>query len=113
MSSEGFTSVQLRLREDELDALDTYRRDQKSAPLRPRAAEQLFRCGLIPITFGTGRPASRNTIMAPRLQGTPSSIASSPPAAACSGYRRNPAAQVNVVGESRWPMSRTALHGGL
>jgi hypothetical protein len=39
MSSPEFTSVQLPLRDEELDALDAYRRDRKSPPSWARAVE--------------------------------------------------------------------------
>jgi hypothetical protein len=40
------TPVQVRLPDDELDALDSYRRTQKSPPSRAQAARELMRHAL-------------------------------------------------------------------
>jgi hypothetical protein len=75
LSSE-FTSVQFRLRDEELDALDAYRRDRKSSPSRARAVEQLFRRGLTDVSFGQGGQPCRSTVMVLRIASqTASSIA--------------------------------------
>jgi hypothetical protein len=51
MSSSALTQVLLRLPENELDALDAYRREQKSPPSRNRAAEMLFRRALSDLSW--------------------------------------------------------------
>jgi hypothetical protein len=44
--SAGIT-VQIRLSDKELDAIDDYRREQRNPPSRPRAIRELARAGLM------------------------------------------------------------------
>jgi metal-responsive CopG/Arc/MetJ family transcriptional regulator len=51
------TPVQVRLPDEERDALDNYRREQKNPPSRARAVRELIRRAL-----SEGRPAAKNVV---------------------------------------------------
>jgi hypothetical protein len=57
MSSPGLkTAVAMRLHDDELAALNAFRRAQQSPPSRTRAAEQIFRRGLSDVVWANDCP---------------------------------------------------------